>query len=427
MRVVATIVARDEADIIDSQIAYHLGAGIDFVIVTDHESRDGTTEILERYEAGGRLRRIPESGPVLESDWRTHMARLAATEHGADWVINMDADQFWWPRWGTLKDTFAAVPDEFGIVGAVIRQFVPRPEDGRPFFERMTTRVSPRAPINDPTSPWRPGSTVAHRADPNVVVLHAGYSIVGTSLRPLPGWFPFEILHFPFRTAEQWLRKTSRRAFGDKSLAIYVKGFAAGEAGRADEVYGSVGVDDVTVARGVEDGVLAEDTRLRNALRSVRNGGAVPTELQPGRPGPRARRPAATRSTSPPTPRPSTTRRSCGSSAASRTSRRGRGLWRPFDEDRADARRRRRAGRARRTGRVPPERRGRRGRRGVRAVGRDRPRPPRAARGRSAEARAHGREGRQRRARPARRGSARRRLGHRGGARASSGGLERRA
>ncbi len=183
--------------------------------------------------------------------------------------------------WGTLKDTFAAVPDEFGIVGAVIRQFVPRPEDERPFFERMTIRVSPRAPINDPTSPWRPGSTVAHRADPNVVVLHAGYSIVGTSLRPLPGWFPFEILHFPFRTAEQWLRKTSRRAFGDKSLAIYVKGFAAGEAGRADEVYGSVGVDNVTVARGVEDGVLAEDTRLRDALRSVRNGGAVPTELQP--------------------------------------------------------------------------------------------------------------------------------------------------
>ena len=112
-------------------------------------------------------------------------------------------------------------------------------------------------------------------------MLHAGYSIVGTNLRPLPGWFPFEILHFPFRTAEQWLRKTSRRAFGDKSLAIYVKGFAAGEAGRADEVYGSVGVDDATVGRGVEVGVLAEDTRLRDALRSVRNGGAVPMELHP--------------------------------------------------------------------------------------------------------------------------------------------------
>ena len=58
MKLVQTLVVRDEADIVDDQIAYHLNAGVDFVIATDHASPDGTTEILERYARDGILRRI---------------------------------------------------------------------------------------------------------------------------------------------------------------------------------------------------------------------------------------------------------------------------------------------------------------------------------------------------------------------------------
>ncbi len=62
MKLVQTLVVRDEADIVDAQIDYHLNAGVDFVIASDHESQDGTTEILESYARDGRLRRIPVRG-----------------------------------------------------------------------------------------------------------------------------------------------------------------------------------------------------------------------------------------------------------------------------------------------------------------------------------------------------------------------------
>ena len=51
------------------------------------------------------------------------MARLAATDHGADWVINTDADEFWMPRRATLKEMFGSVASNVGIVFALSRHF----------------------------------------------------------------------------------------------------------------------------------------------------------------------------------------------------------------------------------------------------------------------------------------------------------------
>ena len=122
MKLVMTLLVRDEADIVDEQIAFHLDAGVDFVVATDNRSQDGTTEILERYASEGDLHLIREPGEDLrQSEWVTRMARLAATEFGADWVLNTDADEFWWPQGAGLADVLAVVPERYGVVRAAWR------------------------------------------------------------------------------------------------------------------------------------------------------------------------------------------------------------------------------------------------------------------------------------------------------------------
>ena len=96
MKLVMTLLVRDEQDIIRENIEYHLAQGVDFFIATDNRSVDATTNILKEYEARGLLHYIYEgSDDYSQHAWVTRMARMAYKEFGADWVINNDADEFW--------------------------------------------------------------------------------------------------------------------------------------------------------------------------------------------------------------------------------------------------------------------------------------------------------------------------------------------
>jgi hypothetical protein len=253
MKLVMTLVARDEIDIVDAQLAFHLNAGVDFVIATDHGSSDGTTDVFRRYEREGVLR------------------LLAATEHGADWVFASDADEFWWPRGGSLKDVLQAIPSRYGVVRAFWRPFVPRPDDGSFFAERMTARLSPTAPINDPLSQWRPNAKVLHRGRADATVGRGNHTVDGTDLIPLRGWYPVEVLHFPLRTREQFERKASVW-HSTQTVRFHEAHRAASEAvasGRGEEAFGALVVDDAQLERGLADGSLVLDVRLRDALRTL--------------------------------------------------------------------------------------------------------------------------------------------------------------
>jgi hypothetical protein len=265
------LLARNEEDILDAQLAFHLNAGVDLVIAIDNASEDATTEILQSYADDGYVDLTREEGPLDQPGWVTRMARRAATEFDADWVINSDADEFWWPRGGSLKDVLAAVPREYGSVRGMWRHFAPRP-DGEEFFaERMTVRIcNPGAEDN---SPFSPRFKAAHRADPLVTVPSGNHQAVGRGLEPIHGWYPIDVLHFPIR---------SLRHFEEKYLRWWAliqtrfseAAFRAHRGGRMRQFYDAYVVADDAVAKGVADGTLAVDTRLRDALRSLSMHGA---------------------------------------------------------------------------------------------------------------------------------------------------------
>ncbi len=277
-----TLLVRDEADIVDAQLAFHLAAGVDFVIATDHRSQDGTTDILRRYERQGVLRLIREEDErYRQAEWVTRMARLAATEHGADWVIHADADEFFWPRGGDLKEVLAAIPPRFSLVFGLWRHFAPRPDDGRHFAERMVYRLSPYGPGTGSADPFHPQVKVAHRADEAAVVAPGNHDASSPRLVLLRGWYPLEVLHFPLRSLGQLGRKygpkAKARRLGPEPVPRHIE--AAEQAladGRQDELWLRWQLDDARAERRLATGEVALDTRVRDALRLLAGVGELP-------------------------------------------------------------------------------------------------------------------------------------------------------
>ena len=147
MKVVMTLLVRNEEDILRENIEFHLSQGVSFIIATDNLSKDGTASILKEYEAKGLARYFFEDSDQFDQHkWVTRMAVLAFTEYGADWVINNDADEFWWPNSGNLEDVFSNVPKEFDVAEARRTNFVMVEAAKSAFYKRMIYRQS--VPIN---------------------------------------------------------------------------------------------------------------------------------------------------------------------------------------------------------------------------------------------------------------------------------------
>ena len=267
MKLVMTLLVRDEADIVDAQIAFHLHAGVDFVIATDNASADGTAEILESYARAGRLHLIREEGEDMrQGAWVTRMARLAATEFGADWVLNSDGDEFWCSHGAPLKAVLAEVPPRFATVRALMRNFVPRTGEGDFFAERMNVRLLPGEATAERyrVHPFHAQDKVLHRASPTVTVSEGNHDARWESSVDLRGSWSFEVLHFPMRSAAQCVAKWRNYERHGYSGYDVLTDFDA------REYYESLVVDERALAQGSAEGVFVVDNRLRDALRTIR-------------------------------------------------------------------------------------------------------------------------------------------------------------
>ena len=125
MKVVGLYQVRNEVDIIETNLRHHLTTVLDEAIVVDNGSSDGTFELLAELAGELPLKLASEIGHVYQSGRVTRMARFAA-QQGADWVLPIDADEFWVARDVPFRSVLEEAPVDARALFVDVINFVQR-------------------------------------------------------------------------------------------------------------------------------------------------------------------------------------------------------------------------------------------------------------------------------------------------------------
>ncbi len=145
MRVYGLLVARNEVDIIRTNVLYHLSLGLDRLLVVDNGSSDGSDRVLKELGNDPRVRWTRDEGLWYAGHLFTKLAREAFRE-GADWVVPIDADEFWYAPGGSFRSILEE--SEAGALGAPGLNFIQRRGQKEPSPDallHMTRRI--REPV----------------------------------------------------------------------------------------------------------------------------------------------------------------------------------------------------------------------------------------------------------------------------------------
>lgn len=221
------IVVADGEEMLDAHVAFHLNAGVDFVLVARSGSSEETEAILEPYVREGRVRTI--AARAAGESLLTDLARTAVAEHAADWVIPSTPAEFWWPRGESLKDVLAVIPQRYAVVQALVRSFAGTGTEGF-FADRMTLRTSLLSDGAVRDGPLKRMLRPIYRAERDLAIDPDDWTLGGRRV-PLRAWYPIEVLR----------------------LAVH-----------------ALDADQARLDERVARGELVVDTRLKDALRRLR-------------------------------------------------------------------------------------------------------------------------------------------------------------
>ncbi|MDO5700989.1 MAG: glycosyltransferase family 2 protein [Bowdeniella nasicola] len=201
----AISVVKNEIDILPRTLEHFLTQGVSGIVVADNGSTDGTFQYLtglaardERVFVARDIEPAHLQGPKMDA-----LARAAARA-GADWIVPFDADEFWYGVEGTLVEALRSTSTPI-VSGQVFNAF-PKDVgvlDGEWRIDPLPARL-PKVAFR-----WMRGAVIHHG---NHAVDRLGDCSDG-----------LRILHFPWRSRSQFLRKIRQgsaaldAAFGARS------------------------------------------------------------------------------------------------------------------------------------------------------------------------------------------------------------------
>jgi hypothetical protein len=213
------VLGESDADL-EQYLRFHRAAGVHVVVAAEGAS---AAEALEPFLGDGFVHRVESAQS------QTDLARVAADQLDADWVIPTSLEELWWPRGESLEDVLAVIPPRYGVVQALVRTFVggtePAKKEIGSIFASRTVRTSLLGPDGADDGALTELLRPVYRAGPNMTLDVDDWTLGGRRV-PLRAWYPIEVFRYPVAEV----------------------------------------VDRARIDAGLADGSLVVDTRLRDAL-----------------------------------------------------------------------------------------------------------------------------------------------------------------
>jgi len=226
MKLVATLLVRNEAELVADCLEHHLQEGVEAFLVTDHGSTDRLAEVLHSYRRVIHHVQTETEKSYCQDKWVTQMARRA-TELRPDWIFHLDADERW-----TGLHLLKQIPEKYAwIKTGAWRNHLPVTATLPGSFH---PRMMPYFEIPGRTGLHRPrfvafgsgtGGKVLHRPMPDVQIGIGNHCLHAPDL-PMLSCDGIEVHHFPIRSFQQFRQKVQTGAAAIDAAA-WASGVAA--------------------------------------------------------------------------------------------------------------------------------------------------------------------------------------------------------